>query len=181
MRRDAGSVKPRCEGFPASPIAASTVTPRYGTTVAAAWGPSAPVAHHPRDLARSSRRPAGHRGGPDPATGRAPARRRDPSRCGCGITHRCRAGRSRDSKNRHPAPRHDVKDDEESPDVRGATQRCRWLVTSPTAARVHIASVVRNSMSPIALPTWTLRRRGRLSVQEPERPTSIGGRLARYG
>ena len=78
MRRDAGSVKPRCEGFPAPPIAASTVTPRYGTTVAAAWGPSAPVAHHLRDLAGSSRRPAGHRGDPDPAAGRAPARRRAP-------------------------------------------------------------------------------------------------------
>ena len=41
-------------------------------------GPAAPPADPPRRLARPRRRPPGHRGHPDPAAGRAPARRPRP-------------------------------------------------------------------------------------------------------
>ena len=48
-------------------------------------GPAAPPADPPRRLARPRRRAADHRGHPDPAAGRPPARRPRPrNRCGCG-------------------------------------------------------------------------------------------------
>ena len=55
-------------------------------------GPGAPPAHPPCCLARSRRRPAGHRGDPDPAAGR-PAARRPGSQAGVAVvvTHQRRA------------------------------------------------------------------------------------------
>lgn len=49
-------------------------------------------------------------------------------------------------------------------------------MTSPNAVRVHIASVVRKLKVPDRAAVVEVFRRalGRLSVQKPERPTTIG-------
>ena len=64
--------------WPAPQVTTSTVTSRYGTAAAAAWDRVHPRLTHRVRLARSRRPAAGHRGNPDPAAGRSPARRPRP-------------------------------------------------------------------------------------------------------
>ena len=62
-----------------------TDTTRYGTARRAAWDRMHPRLTHRGPGSTTRRRPADHRGHPDPAAGRSPARRPRPrNRCGCG-------------------------------------------------------------------------------------------------
>ena len=70
----------------------STETTRYGTAQATAWHRLPPAAGPPRRLARPPRRAADHRRHPDPAAGRAPARRPRPE---TGVAVDQRPGRHR--------------------------------------------------------------------------------------
>ena len=93
----AADARPGCPGTPAGPPSTApsspspspppgpnpqhtttTDTTRYGTARAAQLGPGPPPADPPHRLARPRRRTARHRGHPDPAAGRPPARRPRP-------------------------------------------------------------------------------------------------------
>ena len=73
-------------------VTTTTETTRYGTAVAPAWDRLHPRLDPPRRLAGPRRPAAGHRGHPDPAAGRSPARRPGPQAgVAVVVTHRRRA------------------------------------------------------------------------------------------
>ena len=63
------------EAWPDPQITTSTATSRYGTAAAAAWDRVHPRLTHRAAWLDHDGEPAGHRGHPDPAAGRSPARR----------------------------------------------------------------------------------------------------------